>query len=224
MRSITRHITKCFVAGIVAILPIGGLIIMVGYLELTISESGLTKLPFYFPGFGLIAAAVLIYLIGLSVTTFVGKWVWEKMDRLIDNLPALGKLYVSLKQILGYGEGKDAIFKGTVLVPVQDKDTKEIDLVTNEIVSSNGSKTLVVFVPGSPNPTTGRLIIVEAHKVEPITMPVNEALKALVAAGATELAPGWIPAGPDAAHPSAVETSPMGIQASASITRDRRVE
>jgi len=54
-----------------AILPVGGLIITVGYLESTLSSSGLSKMPFYFPGFGLLTAIILIYLIGLGVTTFV---------------------------------------------------------------------------------------------------------------------------------------------------------
>ncbi|MCK4707701.1 MAG: DUF502 domain-containing protein, partial [Gammaproteobacteria bacterium] len=107
MNPVLKHITTSLLAGLVAILPIGGLIMMIGALESSISKSGVSQLSFYFPGLGIIIVVLLIYLIGLILTTFVGKWIWGKIDNLLNNLPALGKLYVSLKQILGYGEGKD---------------------------------------------------------------------------------------------------------------------
>jgi len=187
MRSLIKHITKCLLAGIVALLPIGGLILTVGYLESMISSAGLIMLPFYFPGLGLLVALVTLYLIGLTLTTFVGKWVWTRIDRLIDKLPALGKLYVSLKQILGYGEGKDAVFQETVLVSAQGGTGEEFGLVTNRINLPDGSHRLVVFVPGSPNPTSGRLLITSPDDVQPVGMPVNSALKVLVAVGKSDI-------------------------------------
>ncbi len=96
-----RHVTKCLLTGVDALLPIGGLVLGIGYLESVLSGAGLKQLPFYFPGLGLLAAFALLYLIGLVLTTFIGKWLWTRLDRLLDRLPALGKLYVSLKQILG---------------------------------------------------------------------------------------------------------------------------
>ncbi len=186
MKRIKRHITTCVIAGLVAILPVGGLIITVGYLESAISSSGLSKMPFYFPGFGLLAAVLLIYFIGLGVTTFVGRWLWKRIDRTLDRLPALGSLYQTLKQILGYGEGEDAIFYETVLVPSRDTDSEELGLVTNRILNPTGTK-LVIFIPGAPNPTSGRLIILDEKRVKPLDMPVNETLKALVSMGKTEI-------------------------------------
>jgi uncharacterized membrane protein len=187
MRSITEHVTKCVIAGVVAILPIGGLVITVAYLESMISSSGISKLPFYFPGLGLVATVLAVYLIGLTVSTFLGRWAWNRIDKLINKLPALGKLYSTLKQILGYGEGEDAIFNGTVLVPAREAGCKELGLVTNEVTLPDGSRTLVVFVPGAPNPTTGRLLFVQPEDVEAVSMPVNQALKALVAVGKSQI-------------------------------------
>jgi uncharacterized membrane protein len=187
MRPLIKHITKCLLAGIVALLPIGGLILTVGYLESMISSAGLTTLPFYFPGLGLLMAFVCLYLIGLTLTTFVGKWIWTRIDRLIDKLPALGRLYVSLKQILGYGEGRDAVFQESVLVPAQGGTGQELGLVTNRINMPDGSNRLVVFVPGSPNPTSGRLLIISPDDVQLAGMPVNSTLKVLVAVGKTDI-------------------------------------
>ncbi len=187
MKHIQRHITGSLIAGFVAILPVGGLVLTVGYLESTISASGLSKIPFYFPGLGLLAAFLLIYFIGLIVTTFVGRWAWKKIDKLLDTLPSLGRLYQTLKQILGYGEGDEAIFYETVLVPSKDAVSEELGLVTNKITDDQGNTKLVIFVPGAPNPVSGRLMIMDRESVKLLSMPVNETLKALVSMGKTNI-------------------------------------
>ncbi len=187
MKHIAGHISRCFIAGIVALLPIGGLVLTVAYMESAIAGSWLAKQPFYFPGMGLIAVVVIIYLIGLFVSTVLGQWLWSWADRVLDNLPALGQLYQTLKQILGYGQGKDAIFHQVVLVPCRDFDAVEVGLVTNQVIGDGGRTQLVVFIPGAPNPTTGRMVLIDAGRVQPISLPVSDALKALVSVGKTPL-------------------------------------
>jgi uncharacterized membrane protein len=187
MKNVQKHISKCLIAGAVAILPIAGLVLTIGYLEAQISSSGLSKLPFYFPGLGLLVSAAIVYLIGLIVTTFVGKWIWTRIDRLLDKLPALGSLYKTLKQILGYGSGEDAIFNEVVLVPSLNDNAEELGLVTNRMVDDNGATKLIIFVPTSPNPTSGRLVVMDEASVKPLDIPVNETLKALVSMGKTDI-------------------------------------
>jgi uncharacterized membrane protein len=187
MKRLKKHVASNLIAGIVAILPIGGLIITIGYLESSISSSGLSKMPFYFPGAGLLAAVIVIYLIGLFVTTFIGKWIWKRVDSILDKLPALGSLYQTLKQILGYGEGEDAIFYEAVLIPSKDYQSEELGLVTNKITDDKGNAKFVIFIPGVPNPTSGRLVVMDTELVKPLAMPVNETLKALVSMGKTEI-------------------------------------
>ena len=187
MSRLSNHITNCLLAGIVAILPVGGLIITISYLESKISSSGLSKLPFYFPGLGLIAAVIFIYLIGFVVTTFIGNWIWKRVDSILNKLPVLGRLYQTLKQILGYGEGENALFYEAVLIPSRDFQSEELGLVTNKITDDKGKTKLLVFVPGVPNPTAGRLILIEKELVKPLTMPVNSTLMALVSMGKTKI-------------------------------------
>lgn len=182
-----KHITTSLLTGLVAILPIGGLVMTIGYLESSISKSGLYQLSFYFPGLGILLVLMLIYFIGLLLTTFVGKWIWNKIDNILNNLPALGSLYVSLKQILGYGEGKDAIFQQTVLLPAQGGSGMEFGLITNRVNLPDGSEKLIVFIPGSPNPTTGRLIVTQSDAVQITDIPVNATFKLLVAAGKADI-------------------------------------
>lgn len=187
MQTFGQHITKCIIAGIVAILPVGGLVLTVAYLESLLSGPGLSKLAFYFPGLGLILAVLSIYVIGLTVSTFVGKWFWSTCDSLLNRLPALGKLYLSLKQILGYGEGDDAIFQETVLITSQDKAGVELGLITNSITMPDGTEKYVVFLPGSPNPTAGRLIVTDPTHVTKIPATTNDALRMLVSLGKGQL-------------------------------------
>ena len=187
MKRLFGHVTRCLLAGIVALLPIGGLVLTIGYLESMISSAGLTALPFYFPGLGLLVAFVVLYLIGLVLTTFIGKWLWARIDSLLHRLPLLGPMYGSLKQILGYGEGKDAVFHETVLVQSPSGPGEEFGLVTNRVSMPDGGERLVVFVPGAPNPTSGRLLVCKPEDTRRVDMPVNTTLKALVAVGKTDI-------------------------------------
>ena len=177
MQTIRQHISRCFVAGTVALLPIGGLVLTVVYVESQIAGSWLKDQGFYFFGCGVILAAAIIYLIGLVVSTFLGRWLWNSVDRLIDQMPLLGGLYQTLKQMLGYGEGPNAVFRRVVLVPSRDLNGDEIGLVTNEACHTSAGKQITVFVPCAPAPTTGRMILVDADKVQPIKMSVNEAMQ-----------------------------------------------
>jgi len=185
MQILSKHVSRCFLAGLVALLPIGGFVFTVVYLEATIAGSWLAKQPFYFPGLGLLATAGAIYLIGLTVSTFLGRWLWKGVDQLFDSLPALGRLYQTLKQIIGYGEGKDAIFHRVVLIRGSEPDGSELGLVTNETTDAAGARKLIVFVPGAPNPTTGRLIVIDAKCTMPLAITVNDALKSLLSVGKT---------------------------------------
>ena len=187
MKAISAHLSRCFIAGIVALLPIGGLALTVVYMETTIAESWLAKQPFYFPGMGLLAVAVIVYAIGLFVSTVLGQWLWSCLDKTLNNLPALGRMYQTLKQILGYGEGQDGMFHEVVLVPSRDTGAVEIGLVTNQIADESGLSKLIVFVPGAPNPTIGRMLVIEPSLVHRINVPVSEALKALVSVGKASL-------------------------------------
>jgi len=186
MNAIIKHTSQCMVAGVVALLPIGGMVLAVVYAELLISESWLANQPYYFPGMGLLGAVVLLYLIGLVVTTFIGRWVWTRIDTLLAKLPALGNLYQTLKQILGYGEGEGALFERVVLVPSRHPDAMEMGLVTCEI-EEQGKARLIVFIPGAPNPSTGRLIVTDPDRVKTVDMPVSDVLKALVSLGKTPM-------------------------------------
>jgi uncharacterized membrane protein len=180
------HFTKCFLAGLVAVLPIGGLILLIVQLD-----QGLRPLvkdtPFDFFGMSLIVAIVAIYVLGLIVTTFIGRWAWGIIDAILSRLPGLAILYKTLKQILGYGDGKDALFRQVVFIKDTASGTLELGLVTEELNLKEHGQRMAVFLPGSPNPMLGKMVLVEPHRVIPTQIPVDVALKALLSTGKTGL-------------------------------------
>ena len=187
MQTLSRHFTQTFIAGIVALLPIAGLVLGFVYAEQTVAASWLADQWFYFPGLGILAVLVATYLIGLTITTLVGRLAWRLMDSVLEELPLVGILYRTLKQVLGYGTGKDAIFERVVLVPGRDRDAMELGLVTSRMSTEPGGlPKLVVFVPAAPTPTSGRVVVIEEEHTQPMNMTVHEALKFLVAVGKLE--------------------------------------
>ena len=184
MQSIQRHMTRCLVAGIVAIMPLGGVVLMVVYLEKQLAGSWLKDQGFYFYGLGMLATVVLLYLVGLAITSFLGRWIWSLVDRVLDRIPLLGRIYQTLKQVLGYGEGPDAVFQRAVRIPARDLPGFEVGLVTAERPAEDE---LTVFIPTAPNPSNGRLLILKADQVQPLDVPVTDVLKFLVSIGGLPL-------------------------------------
>jgi uncharacterized membrane protein len=185
MKSPARHVTRCMVAGIVALLPMGGAVFTIVWLEGAISGSWLARQPFYVPGLGLLLALLCVYATGLFVTTFVGRWVWRRTDRLLERLPLLGSIYQSLKEVLGYDSARDRFFRG--VVAVQNDEGIELGFVTGDAIGPDGAARTLVFVPGSPNPTNGRLLLVEPGRLQALDVRAADALRSLVSMGKTPL-------------------------------------
>jgi uncharacterized membrane protein len=179
---IRNHIVTSFIAGIVAILPVAGMAITIVYFENQVAGSWLKNQGFYFFGLGLLIFTAVVYLIGLTVSTFVGRWIWGRVDGLLDRTPVLGGLYLTLKQILGYGEGPKGLFQRVVLVAVECRDRYEIGLVTRE-ASDDTQGRIVVFVPNAPTPTSGRLVYVDPDLTQPSSLTVSQAMQTLVSLG-----------------------------------------
>ncbi len=181
----TRHLTRCLVAGIVALLPMGGAVLTVVWLEGVIASSWKAQVSWYFPGLGLILALLTVYLVGFFVTTFAGRWLWRVTDRVLERTPLLGTLYQSLKEVLGYDSARERFFHG--VVAVRADEGYEVGFVTGETAGPGGAMHTWVFVPSVPNPTNGKLLLVEPARLQKLDVRTADALRALVALGKTPL-------------------------------------
>jgi uncharacterized membrane protein len=181
------HVMRCLVAGIVALLPLGGAVWTVVWLEGALAAPWRQQVGFYFPGLGLLLALLVVYGIGLLVTTFVGRWLFGYVDRLLERVPLLGTLYQSLKEVLGYDSTRERFFRGVVAVPADEG--YEIGFVTGEGAGPNGAPHTLVFVPSVPNPTNGRLLLIDPARLVVLDVRTHDALRALVSMGKTPLRP-----------------------------------
>ncbi|MBI3072857.1 MAG: DUF502 domain-containing protein [Deltaproteobacteria bacterium] len=175
-----RHLSRCFFAGLLALLPIGGLIFVAIELE-KLFRTPLLETAFYFPGLGIVAAIAAIYLLGLFVSTVAGRFFGRLVDALLQRIPGIATFYQTLRQILGYGTGKDALFREAVYV-CGEAGLLELGLLTGETIV-DGAKRFLVFIPGSPNPTSGRLIIAPPDRCVLAGLSVDAAFKGLLTTG-----------------------------------------
>ena len=185
MNAPMRHVTRCLVAGLVALLPIAGSAIGIVWLEAALSQSWREQVSWYFPGLGMLLAVAAIYVVGLFVTTFLGRWLWRVVDGMLERLPLVGTLYQSLKEVLGYDSSRHRFFEAVVAVRVHDGF--EIGLVTGRCTAADGSQQTLVFMPSSPSPTNGRLMMVPPDRLHTLDLTPAAALRGLLSMGKTQL-------------------------------------
>lgn len=163
--------------------PLAILILCLQYFERLFSGLGIKSLSFYFPGLGILVGIASIYILGLLTTTLLGKIFLKSLDRMLHNIPALGRFYSSIKEILGYGTGNTAFFQESVLVCEPGSAIEEIGFITNEIHEPKQKKKVVVFIPDAPNLLNGRIIVVQASHVTKLGISTSKTFKALVGLG-----------------------------------------
>ncbi len=138
----------------------------------------------------LVFLLVLLFLIiiGMVMNSFFGKIINSLFDKLFSIIPIFKTFYTSLKQLssLIFKEKKTE-FSSVVLVEFPIKGNYSIGFITSKIdksiISEDGKEYYSVFVPTSPNPTSGFTILVEKEKVKKIDMSVEEAIKFVVFVG-----------------------------------------
>lgn len=150
-----------------------------------------TYLPFEMPGFGLVLAIVIITLIGFMTASFVGRSVVNIGERLLNRMPLVRNIYSGLKQIFQTVlSGQTGSFtrvgileyprKGLFAIVFIATDTKgEVDMR----LKNKGKDTVSVFLPTTPNPTSGFLLFVPKEDITILDMSVEEAAKLVISAG-----------------------------------------
>jgi uncharacterized membrane protein len=148
-------------------------------------------LPFPVPGFGLIVALFLITLIGFLTANFIGRAIVSYGEYLLSRMPFVRSIYSALKQIFETVlSNKADMFKKVGIVEYPRKGVWSIVFVATEKDSEINAKlddgddpTVAVFMPCTPNPTTGFLMYVPRSEIVELEMTVEEAAKAVISAG-----------------------------------------
>ena len=133
---------------------------------------------------GLILTFISLYFLGIFAANFVGKVIITYFENLLTKTPVVKNIYSSVKQIIhSVGLPGKQSFKRVVLVDFPKEGTKSIGFVTGATQYNNEKKFICVFIPTTPNPTTGFLIFVTENDVMDSNLSVEEAFKTLFSGG-----------------------------------------
>jgi len=147
-----------------------------------------TYLPFDLPGLGLIVALVGLTLIGMFTAGFAGRVVMRTSERLLGQVPVVRSIYGAVKQILQTVlSKKSSAFRKVVLFQYPRPEVWSIGFLTGKaeghIQEIADAGVLNVFLPTTPNPTSGFLLFVPAKEAKELAMTVEEGLKMVVSGG-----------------------------------------
>ena len=192
-RSIFTRIRNYFIAGIVVLIPIGITVYLTIFI-ISISSKILPKeinpnyyLPYNIPGLEILISLLLITLIGWISLSFIGKKLLELFNSFLKKIPILRTIYSAIGQMTESFTSTDKSKKNVVLIQYPRKGTWAIGFATKEnkgeINEKTKSQLINVFVPTTPNPTSGFLLMFPKDEVIYLDLTFEEASKFIVSAG-----------------------------------------
>ena len=192
-RSIFAKIRNNFIAGVVVLIPIGITIYLTLFI-ISISSKILPKeinpnhyLPYDIPGVEIIITLFLITLIGWLSLSFIGKRMLSLFNSILKRIPILRTIYSALGQMTETFTKTDKEKKNVVLVEYPRKGSWAVGFATRENsgeITDKLKKNLInVFVPTTPNPTSGFLLMYPKEDVIYLDLTFEEASKFIVSAG-----------------------------------------
>jgi uncharacterized membrane protein len=146
------------------------------------SQSG--PMFWYWSLLALVLAAILITGVGVLAQYYIGKRMLEWLDTAMMNVPVVNKFYGAIKQVNEAFSGNKNSFKTVVMVEFPSAGIYSIGFITNEdhgeVQQKTKEKVICIFVPTTPNPTSGFLILVPENKVTKLDMTVADGIKYIV--------------------------------------------
>lgn len=184
-----------------ALLRVAGVVLPAGAAE------GLSRFGTW-PGMGVLVMLVLMLATGMFVTNIFGQWWLRQWDALMSRIPIVKSIYSSVKQVSDtlFSSNGNA-FREAVLVPYPHAGSWTIAFVTGkpggEVAEQLGEEHVSLYVPTTPNPTSGFFLMMPRSSVRPLQMSVDEALKYIISMGVVT-PPAGHAHGPEEADPNPV--------------------
>ncbi len=148
-----------------------------------------TYLPYGLPGLGVILLLIFLILVGMLTANFVGRTFMRLGQSLIEHMPIISGIYNAFRKIFEtlLGSGKNTAFRQPVLVEYPRRGLWTIAFLTGPVykgIQNKVDEALVsIYVPTTPNPTSGFLIYVPKKDVIPLNIGVDDALKTILSMG-----------------------------------------
>jgi len=194
---------KYLIAGLLVWMPLGITFLVVraivGFLDRTLlllpqAYQPDTMLGIHIPGLGVVLAVVLVLATGMVVANFLGKRIVAAWESLLARIPLVRSLYAGIKQIMEAVLATDAkSFSKVLLLEYPRKGVWSFAFMTSdslgEVQAKTEAKVISVFIPTTPNPTSGFVLMVPADDVIELEMSVEDGLKMIISMGV--VVPPW---------------------------------
>jgi uncharacterized membrane protein len=191
-----RSLRRYLVAGILIWLPVLAVVWVIRFL-VQLTDQTLGLLPeayrpqalfgFALPGVGALFAFLIVLVTGLLVTNLIGRQLVGFWEDLLQRIPLVRSIYSSVKGLAESVFSQDSAFRKVVLVPYPRTGVWSIGFLTaenlGEISIRTGVPSACVFIPTTPNPTSGFIVIVPRTEVIELSMTVDAAMKMIVTLG-----------------------------------------
>ena len=196
-RSLFSSIRNNFIAGIVVLIPIGITLYLTIFI-IKISSKILPKeinpnyyLPYIIPGLEIFISVLIITFIGWISLSFIGRKLFDYFETILNKIPILRTIYSAVGQLTETFAKSKSDKKSVVLVEYPRKGTWAVGFATKEnkgeIRNKVGEDLINVFVPTTPNPTSGFLLMFQKKEVIFLDISFEQASKFIVSAGSTEV-------------------------------------
>ena len=192
-KSLTLILRNYFITGVVVLIPIGFTLylskVLIGLSSKIIPENinPNSYLPFAVPGLEILISIILITFVGGLSLSFLGKRVLKLIDDLFKKIPFLRTIYSAILQMTETFSNKESDKKSVVLIEYPRKGVWAVGFATKEnkgeMAEKTNQKLINVFVPTTPNPTSGFLLMFPIEEVIFLNMSFEEASKFIVSAG-----------------------------------------
>ena len=192
-RSFTLILRNYFITGVVVLIPIG-FTLYLSKILIEVSSNLIPEnlnpnsyLPYAIPGIEILISIILITIVGGLSLSFLGKRILKLIDDLFKRIPFLRTIYSAILQMTESFSNKDNDKKSVVLIEYPRKGVWAVGFATKENKGEMADKTnqrlINVFVPTTPNPTSGFLLMFSIDDVIYLNMTFEEASKFIVSAG-----------------------------------------
>lgn len=197
-----RSLKRYFLTGLLVVVPIWGTILVLKTLFVTF-DGFLGDLPeryvtHHFPGLGILLLVLVIFVAGLLATNIVGRRIVTLWEHLLQRVPLVRGIYATIKSMMDVlsfqdkEKGKEK-YSRVVMIEFPRKGQYALALVTGvtpgEVQDISSERVINVYVPTSPNPTSGYLLFVPESELIPVSMTVDEAMKMMFSGGMYTPAP-----------------------------------
>ncbi len=186
---IGRHFRTRLLGGLLLIVPVGVTFLILkaifDFLDPLLKDF-MDQFITVYPGMGIVALTIVVYLAGVLATQVVGKRIIDVGINVVDRIPVVSGVYRAARQatdVFSNVAAGDGRYSSVVLVEFPGYGLTSVGLVTGKIKDQKGNELLAVYMPTSPFPTSGFLVILPEDQVTPTDLAVDDAIKMIVTAG-----------------------------------------